>query len=327
MAFDYGTYFGEIRLTHDLTSRADERTWRLTAPEPRPARKPIVLYLGCNVLRTSHLVRTVTAVFDRLGLDYIAVGGPTYCCGIVHHQQGDAAAGDGMGKRTLQLFERYAPDEVVMWCPSCIYFYDEVLQAQVPYRVRHTTEFLLDQLPRVTFTQRVERTVAVHAHTVGEARQREGRACRELLAAVPGVRVVPLEPEPRFGRSCAPAIPLSLGQDVWNALVRDEIERARSAGADTLAGIYHGCQRMICGFEGERGITIEHYLSVFARALGIEFEDTYKRWTLAGDPAAILAEASPCMEANAVDPAQARAFVERTFVPLPRRAPETPSPS
>ena len=108
---------------------------------------------------------------------------------------------------------------------------------------------------------------------------------------------------------------------------RDEIARAHAAGADTLATIYHGCQRLLCGFEAGAPLVIEHYLSVFARGLGIEFEDTYKRWTLAGDPAAILAEASPCMEANAVDPAQARAFVERTFVPLPRRAPETPSPS
>src|SRR2546422_10225111 len=197
MGFDYGKYFGEIRLTHDLTTRADERTGRLTAPERRPARKSIVLYLGCNVLRTSPMIRTVTAVFDLLELDYVTVGGPTYCCGIVHHREGDTAAGEGMAKRTLQLFERYEPDEVVMWCPSCIYFYDEVMHAEVPYRVRHTTEFLLAQVPRMAFTARIERAVAVHAHAVGEARQREARACRDLLAAVPGLRVGRLPSEPR----------------------------------------------------------------------------------------------------------------------------------
>src|SRR5262249_29362569 len=231
MGFDYGKYFGEIRLLHDLTTRADERRWRLTAPEARPARTPIVLYLGCDVLRTSHMIRTAMAVFDRLGLDYVAVGGPTYCCGIVHHQQGDGAAAGGIASRTLDLFARYEPDEVVMWCPSCIYFYDEVRHATVPYRVRHTTEFLLDRVPSLPFAAGVARAVAVHAHGQGEARQREARACRALLAAVPGVRVVALEPEPRFGRSCAPAIPLGLGQDVWDGLVRAEIERARAAGA------------------------------------------------------------------------------------------------
>jgi Fe-S oxidoreductase len=317
MAFDYGKYFGDIKLTHDLTTRPEERTWRLTPPEPRPTPHRVVLYLGCNVLRTSHMIRTVSAVFDRLGVDYIALGGPTYCCGIVHHQQGDVAAGGGMGKRTLDLFRRYEPEEVVMWCPSCIYFYDEVVHAEVPFRVRHTTEFLLDRLPGLRFTAPVTATVAVHAHAVGEARAREARACRALLAGVPGLRVVDLGPEPRFGRSCAPAIPQALGQHVWDGLVRDEIERARAAGADTLACIYHGCQRMICGFEAEGRLTIEHYLSVFARALGIEFEDTFKKYRLWSDPDRVLDDATPCMQANAVDPTRARALVEATFTRRP----------
>jgi hypothetical protein len=82
MAYDYRRHFGEITLTQDLTTLPDERTWRLAAPGREPARHQIVLYLGCNVLRTSHMIRTITAIFDRLGLDYVAVGGPTYCCGI-----------------------------------------------------------------------------------------------------------------------------------------------------------------------------------------------------------------------------------------------------
>ena len=320
MGFDYRKYFGDIKLTHDLTTRPEERTWRLTPPEAKPEPHEIVLYLGCNVLRTSHMIRTVTAVFDHLGLDYVTLGGPTYCCGIVHHQQGDAEAGGGMAKRTLELFQRYAPREVVMWCPSCIHFYDDVVHATMPFRVRHTTEFLLDRLSTFEFTSRLDATVAVHAHSQGEARQREARACRALLAGIPGVRVVDLEPEPRFGRSCAPAIPVALGQEVWDGLVRDEIERARAAGADTLAGIYHGCQRMICGFEAEGRLTIEHYLTVFARSLGIEFEDTFKKYRLWNDPDRVLADMTPCQEANGVDAARARQLVETTFARRPAGA-------
>ena len=104
------------------------------------------------------------------------------------------------------------------------------------------------------------------------------------------------------------------------------VARAHAAGADTLATIYHGCQRLLCGFEAAAQLVIEHYLSVFARGLGIDFEDTYKRWMLAGDPAAILAEATPCMEANGVDRDRAREFVERTFVTL-RRSPPDSAPS
>jgi len=135
---------------------------------------------------------------------------------------------------------------------------------------------------------------------------------------VPGLTFVPVEPESRFGRLCTAAVQQQLGPEAWNGLVRDEITRAHAAGADTLATIYHGCQRLICGFEAQGPLTVEHYLSVFARGLGIEFEDTYKRWMLSGDPEAILANATPCMEANGVDPTAARAFVERTFVTFGR---------
>jgi Fe-S oxidoreductase len=318
MGYDYGRYFAEIALTHDLTTRPEERAWRLAPPRREPERRSIVLYLGCNVLRTAHMVRTVMAVFDRLGLDYVAVGGPTYCCGIVHHQQGDTTAAGGMARHTVDLLRRFEPRDVVMWCPSCLHFYDEILRMDLPFRVQHVTEFLVARLPDLSFTRTASATVALHYHVQSEPRRREGRAGRRLLAAVPDLRLVEVEPDPRFGRICTAAVQQALGLEAWNGLVRDEIDRARGAGADTLATIYHGCQRLICGFEAERPITIEHYLSVVARALGIEFEDTYKKYRLWGDPERIVADATPCLEANRVDPARARAFVTETFGGLGR---------
>src|SRR5437660_10623578 len=57
MPYDYGQYFGEITLTHDLTTLPGERTWRLAPPGRDVAAHEIVLYLGCNVLRTSNMTR------------------------------------------------------------------------------------------------------------------------------------------------------------------------------------------------------------------------------------------------------------------------------
>src|SRR6266851_1845857 len=308
--------YGEMLLTQNLTTMPEERTWRLTAPPREGEHHDIVLYLGCNVLRTSHMIRTITAIFDRLGLDYISVGGPTYCCGIVHHQQGDAAAAGGMADNTIKLFERYQPEEVVMWCPSCIYFYDEVRHATLPYKVSHAAEFLVSKLPEIQLTQKVDATVALHYHNVSEARRREGLAGRQLLEAVPGLRYVEVEPNPRFGRSCAPAVQEQLGLDVWNGMALDEVDRARAAGVDILATIYHGCQRYMCVFEAERPITIEHYLTVFGRGLGLEFEDRFKKFRLWQDPERVLEETTPCQRANNVDAARARAVAMENFGPL-----------
>ena len=250
MSFDYGKYFGEIKLTHDLLSKKEERTWLLKPPRDGE-RHDVVLYLGCNVLRTSHLVETVAAVFDRLGLDYVAAGGPTYCCGIQHHRRGQEASGERYANHTIELLQSMAPREVVMWCPSCIQFYDEVLQADLPFPKRHTAEFLADCLDRglFTFTQRVEATVALHYHRATLAREREGLAARRLLEAVPGVTVVEFEPDARWGRTCTPGLQEQLGPAVWRQMALDDIDRALAAGATHLAGIYHGCHRDQCRFE------------------------------------------------------------------------------
>jgi len=316
MAYDYKRYFSEIDVLRDITTMPREAKWRTAAPPREGERHQIVLYLGCNVFRTSHMIRTITAIFDRLGLDYISVGGPTYCCGTVHHQQGDAAAAGGMADNTIKLFERYQPEEVVMWCPSCIYFYDEVRHAKLPFKVSHAAEFLVSKLPEIPLSQSVSSTVALHYHNVSEPRRREGLAGRQLLEAVPGLRYVEVEPTPRFGRSCTPAVQEQLGLEVWNGLARDEIDRAQAAGADTLATIYHGCQRYLCVFEAERPITVEHYLTVFGRGLGLEFEDRFKKFRLWQDPERVLAETTPCQRANNVDAARARTVVMENFGPL-----------
>jgi Fe-S oxidoreductase len=318
MSFDYAKYYGEIKLTHDLLTKKEERSWLLKPPRDGE-RHDVVLYLGCNVLRTSHMVQTATAIFDRLGLDYVAAGGPTYCCGIQHHRRGQEASGERYANHTVELLQKMAPREVVMWCPSCIQFYDEVLEAELPFPKRHTAEFLADRLDRgeFTFTQPVEAIVALHYHRASEPRQREGLAARRLLAAIPGVKVVEFEPDLRWGRTCTPALKEHLGAEVWQQMVLDDVDRALAAGATHMAGIYHGCHRDLCRFEAERPIVFEHYLTLFGRALGIEFEDTYKKYMQWGDPERILEDMTPCMASNGVGADAARGLIIKTFATKP----------
>jgi hypothetical protein len=131
---------------------------------------------------------------------------------------------------------------------------------------------------------------------------------------VPGLRYVHIEPDPRFSRTCSAAVQQELGMDGWRAAVRGELEQARAGGAGTLATIYHGCQRQMCAFEGD-GMLVEHYLTVFARALGIEFEDKFKKYRHWEDLERVLEDMTPCQLANGVDPERARTLVTETFRP------------
>ena len=321
MAFDYKQYFGDIVVAQNLVTRPEERTWQLAAPPRDAEHHDIVLYLGCNVLRTSHMIKTVTAIFDRLGLDYVAVGGPTYCCGIVHHQNGDTAASTGMNRRTKELFERYTPQEVVMWCPSCIYFYDEVQKLELPFPTRHTAEFLADRLGELALAPVAARRVALHGHGVGEARRREGEAGRRPAGRGAG----PHRGEPRARRALRPKLqPRPHAEPRPRGLARPGPGRARPRhrrGGGHLRRHVSRLPASALRLRGRAPITIEHYLTTFARGLGIEFEDTFKKYRLWADPDRIFEDSTPCQQANGVDPARARDLIARTFVPIGAVAP------
>ena len=313
--FDFAGYFGDGRVLNQLQMLPAEQTWVGTPPKA-PEQVPVVLYLGCNILRTAHLVRTVDEVFTMVsrvtGQPFRAVGGPAYCCGIVHHREGEPEKAGRMSAATLRYFDQFRPERVVMWCPSCIYFYDEIVQADVPYRVQHVSDYLLEHLHTLPAPRPVPGRAVLHYHDDSPARLRERDAVRALLGAVPGLELLDPGCEPGWGRSCAWPTDL-VAQEAWRARAARQLDAAVALGAETLATMYHGCQRLLCGYEAETPLRVEHYLTLFGRALGIEHEDTYKRYLLLGDPDAIMADVAPCMQAHRLDESRVRAVVQRHF--------------
>ena len=308
--FDITQMYRDILLTHDLTTPAEPARWRATPPETDPEPHDIVLYLGCNVLRNSDMVRTATEMLDLLGVDFTVVGGPAYCCGIVQHREGDTPRAQHMGAQTVEFLRRYDPKEVILWCPSCTFYYDEIFQAETPFPRRHMTEFLADRIDQFTFVQDVPRRIAMHYHSNRPQRLREADAARRLLAAVPGVSLVEIGSTTEFGTICSPQAGVG---PPWQQRVRDQLRQAEDAGADTFATLYHGCQRLICVYEEESPLQVEHVLSLFARGLGITHEDTYKKYRLWRDPARVTADLAPCMQERGIAPARASDLVERYF--------------
>ena len=178
-----------------------------------------------------------------------------------------------------------------MWCPSCIYFYDEVQHLNAAVPVPPGAEFLVEQAASTfAFTLEARRAVSLHYHVQNDPRRREGQAGRRPLAAVPGLTVVAVEPEPRYGRTCTPACQ---GPPRARRLGPDgpATTRARPSGRRRhVAAIYHGCQRLRLRLRGRRPRRLRALPLGVRPRLGIEFEDTYKKHRLWADPERILAD-------------------------------------
>ena len=310
----YRTYFKEIDTLHSLQTVPEEREWLLSIPKGEVKPHQIVLYLGCNVLRTSHLVRTVVDVLKLLDVDFVAVGGASYCCGIQHHQRGDTEAARSVAETTVKGFQKFQPERVLMWCPSCIFFYDEIMEMREEFSFQHVTEFLVENQARLDFRTEVPAKVALHYHTGRAQSDEEARCASKLLSMVPGVELLDLGSDVRYGRHCTPAVREQVGANVWDGIVSGFFQRASDSGVDICATLYHGCHRILCGKEAEYPLKVEHYLTVVAGALGIEHEDLFKKYTAMGDTQAILAETSPCAQASGLSLEEATAAIQKNFV-------------
>ena len=310
----YQRYFKDIDVIHGLQTKPEDREWLLSTPPDNIKQSDVVLYLGCNVLRTTHMIRTVTDIFNLMGVNYAAVGGKTYCCGIQHFQRGDEDSGRSVAATTAANFQKFNPEQVVMWCPSCIYFYDDIMDMRgKSFDFNHVAEFLVDNIDKLDFKPQPETTVALHYHTGREQGDAEAESAKLLLSKLPGVNLIDVGTDVRFGRHCTPAVRERMGNDEWESMATGFVDEAIKQGADTFATLYHGCQRHMCRYEADYPVKVEHYLTLVGRALGIEHEDVHKKHVLSGDIDAIMEETSPCAVANDISPEDARAAIEKNY--------------
>ncbi len=314
--FDYGNYFGGITPLADATREGEERCWSEGTERPKQQHE-YVLYLGCNVLRTVALAETMVAILDYMEVDFVPLAGPANCCGIIHHGNGDFTLSERLTRNTLNKFSAYRPKAMLMYCPSCHFHMDGAIPEKnirfdVPYL--HVTEFMVDNIERLNYKNRVDRRIALHAHRGSEQQDKDSAFTRALLGAIPGLEVIEIAAEGDWGRHCSGTQIRSIGAERHNDLVDGLFAAARDAGADAVVAGYHSCYRELCAKEAEHGIELLHYTSLVADSLGIrQFTDSFKQMKLNGDGAAAYAGLEPVASRRGVNLKRLEAIAAASF--------------
>ena len=314
--FSIGRYFAEINTLANLQFMPGEKPY-IDRPSATPEPKDLLLYLGCNVLRTAHLARTAVSVLKAMEFDFNTVGGPGFCCGIVHHGNHDPKGARALAANNLRRFESYGAKELLMWCPSCIEHYDEVVtkEQEVAFPYEHVTAFIARHLDRIRFVRRHERRVAIHHHGGCPQSDLDWQHTRTILGAIPGVDLIDLGHEASPGRHCNPKWIAQVGRPQWQKSIAGTLAAAKDARVDVVATIYHSCHREICKEESNYPFAIVNYISLLGEAMGIEYPDLYKRYKLLGDPDAIFDAVQPYVLARRLDPARVRQTLRDVFAP------------
>jgi hypothetical protein len=321
--FNYADYFGQISVLGDLLLDGPQRPWLSALPQ-RPEPTQFVVWLGCNVLRTVHIVETLDDILKHIGIDYVMLGGPANCCGVQHARRGEVATGRKQAWNTFEKFEAFQPERLLFWCPSCDHRLVDMgsdMSALAAQR-QHVTEFFVENLERFDFKPlgRPLR-VALHAHTGWPQQDQDAAATRSLLEAIPGVEVVDLAAMSELGFHCADPKIAQLPPGRFAEILSASVAEAVDHGVDTLVTIYHACHRELVpaeiaadAEEALGSIKVENYLTILARSLGLpEHGDRYKRFCQLRDPQAILAELQPRITQLGLAPERAEKFITAQF--------------
>jgi Fe-S oxidoreductase len=258
----------------------------------------VVMYLGCNVLKTPHIALLCLEVLDRLGTRYKVFGGPANCCGVIQYRAGDAKASGRIGGNTVAGFAGTGASRVLTWCPTCNIQLSEIVMpsTQAGFSLQHVIPYIAAQIERLRphFVRSVNKRVALHEHP-GVAGVTEGVI--KILTAIPGIEIIDLE-QPRVGYMCNSLAPVPAYKRELHAR---ELDAAAAAGVDCLVGIYHACHRELCAHEATSPFKIVNFLELVGEAMGVERDDLFKQWKMMQDVDRVLAEVAGLAAAAGLD--------------------------
>jgi hypothetical protein len=275
----------------------------------------VVFWYGCNAIRHGDIIHSAIALLRAVGIESEPAGGPAYCCGTL--MDGNLQAAAGMAAHTIEKFNRSGRDKVVTWCPSCHRHMGTFMTGVGPrnFEVSHITEMLHARrhLLAPLLKHRIERKVVLHAHT-GFHEVDANPLVADLLRLIPRLEVIVSEySAPGHMCSALVSVPAAM-KDV----VRSCVELTGTHGTDTLATVFHSCQRLLCGLATTDGITVINYVNLLAQAMGIAtVPDEYAQWKNAGSDGAIMAKIGPERIAKV-----GAAFFAAQVLPELRRLPE-----
>ena len=303
-------YADALRLA-DMQVPRNERKWLTTVPKDQ-APHDYVFYLGCHVLKTSHLIETTIKILEQIGIDFLAIAGPQNCCGLRDYEKGDRWQTDS----TIGGLSSLTREKVLMWCPSCNFQISRMVNddnVRARFDIEHTTRFISDNLDKIDFKKEIHARVALHKHTGSPQQDLDAEYAEKILRAIPGLELVEVETLAELGRQCSNNTIEALTEEKYLHLIRGILKEAKEKNVEILATIYHSCQREICGEESRFPLRVENYVTVLGRAMGIEIEDKFKRWKLMKDPEKIIEDAKDCISANNLSLDMVRETISRNF--------------
>ncbi|MFC2000333.1 (Fe-S)-binding protein [Chloroflexota bacterium] len=280
-----------------LQTMPSERRWITKVPE-NPKQAELVFFTGCGAAGLPHVALEAMDILDKMGVDFVGLGGGEICCGIAAMLYGDTEAVYEVGQKFVDAIAAFQPKKAVFFCTGCHMACLAILPPfmEIPFQSYEITQFLVDNLDKIPFTNPVNKVVAVH-DSCSVARLGTYEPTRTLLQAIPGVTLVEMEHNRDNALCCGGAVNM-MRPEITGAMRRAPLDEAKAAGAEILATLCTGCQENFAPMEQQYPFEVRNYISLVAQAVGVQHEDRFKPLVKGDGLAAVMARSREYIEAS-----------------------------
>lgn len=305
-----------FELIRSIMMRPDEVRWLTSIPE-NPAQSDVVVFLGCGINMMPDKAFVTIDVLERMGIDFVAVGGGTgYCCSVSMAFMGELDRGDHDAKKLVQDLSAFNPKTIVFLCPTCDHICQDVFGDRFSQgiKVQHITEFLADNIERILFTNTIAKKVTYHdpCH-LGRGRGVYD-APRKVIQAIPGVELVEMSHNRENSLCCGGAAGLgSTSGEGPSQIRRQRVMEVEECQADVMVNACIGCQGAFARREATHPFQVIHIMDLVGEAMGIRYQDRYKEYLCVGNSNELLAKTEGNIEASKYSMEEMRNIVPLFF--------------
>jgi len=238
-----------------LAPRVTESAFTATSPAVHPAegseRGRVALFTGCVTdAAMAPLHRATVRALVRNGFAVEVTPGQV-CCGALHVHNGDGRTARELSEINAAAFAESDADSIVVNAAGCG---ARLSETSLGARTVDVTAFLAARGLRAT-PPRCDRTAVYDDPCHLQHAQGVTEAPRELLRAVPGLRLLPLD---EADRCCGGAGVYNLTQpEMARRLLARKMERIERSGANLVVTANPGCMLQLRAGVAERGLAAD----------------------------------------------------------------------
>jgi Fe-S oxidoreductase len=290
--FDYDDILASIQI------RPDERRWIDNIPD-HVKQEDTLLFLGCYTRRYVDKINVTLDVLKRLNINFIAIGGGGICCGARAQAVGKLHEADKQGFKLISTLARYKPKEVLVICPACTYMMKKEIPKiiNMPFKVRHVYEVMVERLSQLHFTQAVNKTVAYHDPCKLSRMCGDYKSARGLLNAIPGVKLVEVLHDKEKSNCCG-GTSWRFNPNYARILRKAIMDKVKNAKVDVLATACLVCYISFCEVIGQYPYEIYDVIEVVGEGLGIKYENKLLKYRRYHNPNRVLEETKDYINAS-----------------------------